>query len=174
MKVKNPVDIAPISLACDTNLLVGRLKHSWLENQIINKSVSDIIELRREGPWSELDLQFISNVYEAASLADNLIDGFSPRQLVDRLHSLQHLDQDKRNRLKDCVHELYVKQSSLAEGARQLAKTVRALAVALDDLRSLWRLGSDSDLTLAWQRVLQEANVLVRNLQGLPKRIVLP
>ena len=51
MKMRNPVGtdmagIAPISLACDTALLVGRLKHSWLENQIINKSVSDIVELR--------------------------------------------------------------------------------------------------------------------------------
>jgi hypothetical protein len=164
----------PVDLMCEAAVLAGRLKHSWLENQVLNKSGRDILEMRREGPWSGLDVQFPRRVREALDLAGALDDAFSPAQLVDRLLVFAHLSGRDREMLRSAVHSAYLARIGMRAREGKLAKAVAELSIQLDQVRALWQNGSESDLERAWCQTLQLGARLRDELDALPKTIALP
>lgn len=160
--------------ACEADVTLGRLKHSWLENQILNKSAADVIDLRSGGGWSSLDQQFPRRIEEAADFVARIVDAFSPAQLVEKLGFFRDLSAEARDTLRSAVHRSYLAHSDIAGRKASLDSAVRILALSLDNVRRLWRDSSDHDLELAWGNVLRAAARLRDELDALPRGIVLP
>ena len=163
-----------IDFSCYTAILRGRLKHSWLENQVLNKSAKDILEMRSEGAWNALMEQFPTRVREARGLVEAMLEGFSPAQLVDRIEIFAVLSETTKASLRGTLHSGYLAQSEVRAQQQSLASTTNELAGVLDRVSRLWREGSDCDLERAWQDVISAAAALRDELEALPKGIVLP
>ncbi len=161
-------------LICDAAIQRGRLKHSWLENQVLNKSADKIIQLRREGPWEALENRFPIRVQEAIGLAGRIVDDYSPVVLIDRIPLFGHLDEDARARIKIGVHNAYLARETLTSRVEPLTAAARSLGVALEHVLQQWRRGSDCDIERTWQDVLRAASRLRDELDALPRTIVLP
>src|SRR4051812_20756218 len=97
-----------LELMCNAAVHRGRLKHSWLENQILNKSAAKVLQLRSAGPWEALEKRFSLRVQETVELAGRIVDDYSPAQLVDKISLFGHLDEGTRARLKNGVHLAYL------------------------------------------------------------------
>ncbi len=166
------------SFPCSSNILRGRLKHSWLENQLLNKTADEVVYLWKETGWGALDNEFSMRVSETITLAENLVQGFSPAQLVDSLAPLARLDQETRDLIKQAVHKAYLESSGITELSQPLCKAAKALEAALDQLRTVWRrpvtVANEKDLKNAWQMVSTQAKALHAVLERLPKGVVLP
>ena len=78
-----------------------QLKHSWLENQVQNKDADDIVMLWQAQLWQEvLESNFPDRIQKTTALAENLVIGFSPSQLVDELSPLSSLPDPQKERLR--------------------------------------------------------------------------
>ncbi len=158
-------------------ILRGRLKHSWLENEILNKT-PQAVKLLRDGPgWPAL-ATFQANAAQALDLANNIAGGFSPSTLVDGSGPLSTLSVDERRTIKDAVHRAYLQVFDANVLAAELRIAATAMHSALNDFINVWsvRAGNDSVTTLRekWISVLVAAATLRDKLDALPNRIVLP
>lgn len=163
-------------LYCPAGSVRGQLKHSWLENQILNKTTGQIAELRRSG-WPALLEEFPERLKQAQRLADEVEVGFSPTQLIDRLRPLRGLPQGERREIGAAVHAAYLERVDTEILREKLTAAAASLAQALARLRAEWEtsaVASDARLQETWEEVLVEAARLVEVLDELPRGIVLP
>jgi len=171
------VTIVP-QIECQANLLRGCLKHSWLENQLLNKTTDEVIYLWEEIGWAALDKEFSERVNEAIYLADDLESGFSPAQLVDHLAPFAKLNQETKVLIKQAVHKAYLKSSKIPDFREPLREAAITLGEALDELRNVWQLPVTEDneqlLMGVWLKVNTRAKALHTMLERLPKGVVLP
>src|SRR5690348_2819815 len=105
---------------CEGANLRARLKHSWLENQVLNKTPSDVLDLRSYGFWHALESQFPARIREAGILADGVDQAFSPAQLVERLAPFDHLDDRRRKLVLHAAHRAYLAESGIEGHAPHL------------------------------------------------------
>lgn len=173
----NSNDHSTLSLRSTASVLRGRLKHSWLENEILNKT-SEAVELLRTGPgWPAL-ATFQANAAQALDLANNIAGGFSPSTLVDGSGPLSTLSVDERRTIKDAVHRAYLQVFDANVLAAELRTAATVMHSALNDVINVWsvRAENDSGTTLRekWISVLVAAATLRDKLDALPNRIVLP
>lgn len=169
--------LTPWNIPCEANTLRGQLKHSWLENQLCNKKVEDVLYLWSEGKWRALESEFDMRIKETLELADNLAEGFSPSQLVDQLRPLAQLSEGDRALIKKAVHKAYLESSGILELQAPLKKTAKSLAEALSQLRKAWMIKShegESQVKKAWEQVSKKANELLEIFKSLPTGVVLP
>jgi len=155
----------------------GRLKHSWLENQVLNKTPAIVVALRHEVGWPELR-RFPSDVEQAITLADEVEFGFSPASLVDKCAPLAGLPEDLRNIIREAVHAAYLRCFDVHTAAQCLLNAADRMMVALSSLLAEWDKPddalSDAGLQSRWRMVLDAAEPLRDALDALPKGIVLP
>jgi len=168
----------PWNIHCEMNTLRGQLKHSWLENQLCNKTADDVVFLWQQGGWLALEKEFDARIQDALRLADNLEDGFSPAQLIDSLTPFSSVDKTTKNILKQAVHASYLESSGISNLQAPLRKAATALGGAIQKLRELW-LDRDTDqgeanLRRAWEDVSLRAHTLLKIMEQLPKGVVLP
>ena len=167
-----------IIISCEASVLRGRLKHSWLENQLLNKTSEEVVYLWRETGWGALDKEFSQRVSETITLADELEEGFSPAQLVVHLAPLSKAHQETKDLIKQAVHRAYLESSKIVDLKEPLREKAISLGEVLDELRKVWRLPKteDSEQTLrdVWQKVGMRAKALHSILERLPKGVVLP
>lgn len=163
---------------CQANQSRGRLKHSWLENQLLNKNPEEVVFLWQNTGWTALDKEFSVRIKEAVDLADNLENGFSPKELVEQLAPLSHIDEETKGLIKKAVHTAYLKSSNITDLKLPLRDNAMALGGALDELRAVWILPVDVNneqiLKHVWVKVSVNAKALHSILAKLPKGMVLP
>ena len=155
----------------------SRLKHSWLENEVLNKTPEIVVALRHEVIWPELR-RFPAYAKQALALADEVEYGFSPARLVDDCAPLAVLAEEERVSIRKAVHAAYLE----CFDAPGIAQTLRAAAVrmqvALSALLDEWGKPdtsiSNAELQTRWRIVLDEAVYLRNALDALPSGVVLP
>lgn len=155
----------------------GRLKHSWLENEVLNKTGEVIIELRHQGGWPELQ-RFPAEAEQALALSELVEFGFSPARLVDECEPLSVLSDEDRDAVRKAVHEAYLEQFDALSAAKDLRDAAQRTAAALQEMLGEWTKPtnaiSDASLQTRWGAVLTEAVRLHSALEALPRGIVLP
>ncbi len=162
---------------CTSVNVRGRLKHSWLENEVLNKTPEIVVTLRHEVGWPELQ-RFPADADQALALAAKVEFGFSPVRLVDQCAPLTTLPEDQRLAIRQAVHAAYLgcfDAHSAAQCLRDAANhTKAALLALLDEWNKPDVAISDTELQMRWRGVLREAEHLRVALDALPKGIVLP
>lgn len=155
----------------------GRLKHSWLENEVLNKTPEIVVALRRDAGWPALK-RFPADVQQALSLADEVEFAFSPARLVDDCAPLAALAEDQRTIVRQSVHAAYLKCFDAQAAAQWLRDAAERMKTALSALLAEWDKAdeavSDAELQARWGAVLDAAEPLRNALDALPKGIVLP
>lgn len=167
----------PWNTPCDANTIRGQLKHSWLDNQILNKSAADVGFLRKQGSWPSLYSEFDTRLEDAQRLAGMIESGFSPALLIDSLTVFADLDARSRADLKQAVHAVYVTAFRPSDFVPTYEKAVKELRTAITDFRNAWDIQTNSgeDLVVGtWEQVIKRAKTLEKVLNSLPKGIVLP
>lgn len=158
-------------------ILRGRLKHSWLENEVLNKTGEQVVFLRRSQGWPELH-GFHGPATEAHLLADRIEPGFSPARLVDECPSLNQLDDADRQKIRRAVHAAYLEVFDVQKVAADLKAAAKDMSQTIDDLLTEWNkdnmLLSDAALKARWEVVLARASILREVLDALPRGTVLP
>jgi len=173
-------------MPCDAALQRGLLWHSWLKNQILKMDAGYVAHMhsrpslleeresfeRKIQPGGEFD----SRLDEARRFAREMVDGFSPAQLVDS-GPLTSLSTEARAGLKSVIHGEYLEQTSIEERSGPIAGAVDELGKALSDFRDVWyqRSQAEADQVRAGFEQLQaRARALHEMLGNLPEGIVLP
>lgn len=166
-------------IPCTANALRDKLRHTWLENQIFFYDVDDVVSFWEDGDWSNtINSVYPELIQEAIDLANNLVDGFSPAQLIDELLSLKPLSKDTRNRFKKAVHEAYLSATNISSVENPLREAATAMQIELMELQRLWGMphGADNEKALrqCWERIGLKGKPLHSLLGKLPKGVVLP
>lgn len=166
----------PWEISCPANTLRGQLKHSWLENGILCARPANVVGRRADGSFEREGkiAQYLNDIDVTRQLAEDLIQGFSPAQLVDQLGPLQKLPEETRLKIKEAVHDAYLDSSGMTELAESLGQEAEVFAKEFEKFSKVWNTGDDTDLKKAWQGVLQKAETLLAVFEKLPKGVVLP
>ncbi len=167
---------SPWNIPCDANDLRGRLKHSWLENEVLQYRSDNVVNRRRDGSWKR-DGRIAAHedrIADLMELADGLVDGFSPAGLVDRLEPLEALAPEAREMVKAAVHQAYAERHGMEELAVSLKAEAEYFRQSFVSFKKAWEDGDDAALEDAWDQVLQQAQALVAVLEKLPRGVVLP
>lgn len=168
----------PWNISCETNTLRGQLKHSWLENQVLNKTSDNVINFWKSTGWKALEQQFAVHIRKAIQLSDEQESGFSPAQLVDTLTPFEKVNDETKELIKQAVHKAYLESSNITQLKVPLKEAAEELEKALGHLLEAWnqQVSEKSELELkkAWDEFLTRARKLHSVLEQLPKGIVLP
>lgn len=164
------------STLCGPILSRGRLKHSWLENEVLNKTAEVVVILRGGGGWPELQ-RFPDEADQACRLADEVEFGFSPARLVDECAALAvFLPETQRNAVRQAVHAAYLEGFDAQGAAQRLRESGEQMKVALVALLAEWNRPdetvADAVLQDRWGEVLDRAETLCMALDALPKGFV--
>lgn len=155
----------------------ARLRHSWLENQVITKNAQDVVYLWRTLGWEAL-ARFPERIDEVLDFAEDLTRGFSPAQLACALGPLRELKKNEREIVQETLHLAYLEVFPAAERAEEIVKAGSRLGESSGALQELWSMSPTDDLesavAQAWERVRADAEVLLGALRRLPEGIVLP
>ena len=171
--------MSPWNIPCRANTLRGQLKHSWLENQLLNKTTDDVTRLWRTGIWEkEIGETFPYRIDQSRQLANEMVRGFSPAQLVDQLSPLQNLSEESRFRLKDVLHSAYLESSDISVLSELLSQGVEDFAEKFTKFLPVWNTKRTDEnepaLRDGWNQLQQVANSLLAVFETLPKGVVLP
>ena len=161
---------------CQADITRGQLKHSWIENEIQGTQPTNVVNRRRDGSW-ERDgkiTKFIRNIELTRQLAHDMIQGFSPSQLVNQLGPLQKLSAEIRANIEKAVHDSYLESSDIEDLADDLRLEVEIFAKEFKKFSEVWQKGDDAALRNAWQGVLEKAEALLSVFERLPNGVVLP
>jgi hypothetical protein len=170
----------------DAALQRGLLWHSWLKNQILKMDAGYVAymysrtSLLEERESFERKIrpggEFESRLDEARRFAHDMVDGFSPAQLVDS-GPLANLSAEARAGLKSIIHGEYLEQTSIEERSGPVAEAVDELGKALSDFRDVWYRGPHSgadQIRAGFEQFQTRARALHEMLGNLPEGIVLP
>ena len=170
---------------CDIYQQLGRLSHSWLENQIIRVEPSVVACVRTDAAMlkARLDFEerikpggeFDRRIVETRALAHRISDGFSPQQLIDD-GPLATLSSEAREAIKTVIHREYLEQTEIEQTIEPLVHAIDDLENALRVLSRIWfqQDSEDSDLINAFEHLQLKAKALHGKIGNLPEGIVLP
>ena len=169
----------PWNIACRANTFRGQLKHSWLENQVCNKTANDVATLWRTQIWDEVIGEiFQYRIDQMRELANELVNGFSPAQLVDQLSPLQNFSEENRFRLKNVLHSAYIENSGISALSELLSQEIEGFAQEFTRFLTVWNTKRTDEnepaLRHGWNQLQQVANSLLAVFEKLPKGVVLP
>lgn len=164
---------------CPANTLRGQLKHSWLENQVINNDADDVVSHWKDGDWSDkVDSVFPRRLQQTNELIDGLVEGFSPKQVVDQLAPLKSLPDELFNKVKSAIHEAYLNDSMITCLDVPLRECSIALQEELNKLKEIWHMpvtvDHEAELRQCWENVRDKGKALHALLVKLPNGVVLP
>lgn len=178
INIRRVANRTPWNISCRAAVVRGQLKHSWLENQVMNKSADDVVHLWNEIGWPALEQDFAARVQEAIRLAEGMVSGFSPAQIVDRIAVFQEIPTEIRDMLRGAVHEEYLQCTELPADSARLRDAATVMGEAVNTLLGAWNNPRTeqgaSDIRQAWNEVLEKARQLAQVLDDLPRGIVLP
>lgn len=170
--------LAPFNIPCDVNNIRGQLRHHWLENQILNKTPEDVLFIfQNEKKWNALETEFEYRIAQAIKLSDDMIEGFSPRQLVEKITLLSSLSNDTKILLKDKIHKIYFENSNIQSISTRFKDAVKFLSDDIKALKKEWgetTSGENNAIKEKYQAVLDSATLLYNLIKLLPKGVALP
>jgi len=171
----SPFNIPPLKLddGFSAGIVRGQLLHSWLENQVLNTK-QDKIDRVREGERWETPGKFMPRVKQAIRLAENLVDCYSPRQLVYRLSALSSLSDGQKGRLGAALHEIYCSTCGVEDLARRLKESAEAVKESLREFLECLSAEDRREVPSSWERFRANAERLYAALQEVPKGVVIP
>lgn len=170
----------PWNIPCEANNRRGRIKHAFLENGILNTAAED-----RAGAWltgSDDELitrQFPGYISWAEKLAEEMVEGFSPSQLVDKLSPLQNLSHEIRTKIKEAVHAVYLEETEIVALAREFKQEVKDFVPVCNSFIKTWQEterieGNKPIIREPWRRLQKHAESLYAVVIKLPQGVVLP
>lgn len=168
--------LTPWNIPCDANTLRGQLKHSWLENEVLNISIETVIALWQQGAVDRA-VKYAARIADLDHLADSFVDGFSPSLLVDTLKPFGGLSMDEKTAIKSAVHTAYLESSGILALQVPLNAAAMGMKTSLQELSDAWALPhhkSEDAVRMAWENVRTKARALILELEHLPKGVVLP
>ncbi|KAB2889240.1 MAG: hypothetical protein F9K32_13525 [Desulfobulbaceae bacterium] len=166
---------APWRIHCPVNQLRGQLKHSWLENQVRDQRPATVINRRADKTWDRAILEiFPREIDRCRKLLKEMVEGFSPRQLVSQLMPLRQLTAEDRQQIEAAVHTIYLERTGIEALVPELDKAIAALESELTQLQEAWKTGDDEMLTAVWENFQKTATPLLSLLGELPKGVALP
>ncbi len=158
--------------------LVGRLRHSWLENQVRNKSADEVVAIWREGPWNALERDFPAHLARARALARHLASAYSPARWVERLLPLAALPEGERRRLARALDGVYRAGGGLGDLPKRIEECTPAVERARAVVVRRWQARStpeaEEQLVASWSAFHEEASRLHGLLQELPSGPCIP
>lgn len=170
--------LTPWNIPCEANTVRGQLKHSWLENQLTRLTIDDIIANWKSGiEWPELEREFQGRIKQTIELADNLAEGFSPKQLVDKLHPFTVLSISDKEKIKVAVHEAYLASSQIMDLQIPLKSAANGLGQEISRLQAAWRNKSadgETHVRKTWEQTVLNGRELLTIFDRLPNGVVLP
>jgi hypothetical protein len=125
---------------CDAASLCSTLRHDWLDHQIIRPLRAEKAKWMSVAGDRTLPLFFRSLgawVREVRTFADDAVEGFSPRQLVDA-GPLGQLSEGVRSLVKDGVHQAYLDQQLVQPLVEQLRKVTDSFEAAAEGFVGAW------------------------------------
>lgn len=170
---------------CEAALLRGSLRHSWLENEIIDRRPDDIAKWYGTFSPERVSLEkgispkgeFYLRLGKARELADIMITSFSPAQLVEN-SVLARLPMDVKQLIKGILHNTYLEKTGIAELTSPLEDAINKFALELQHFTETWYssrppAGSEA-VRGGFLRLQERARELHEILGCLPEGIVLP
>lgn len=175
-----------LSLPSELSQERGRLRHLWLKNQVLALNEDFVVLMHgkrslqkaRESFESKIqpDGEFTIRLNDARRLVQQMLEGFSPAQLVD-LGPLEQLSKDARRQVKSVSHDLYLRKTAIAELSESLTGAITDLANALQEFTTTWFEQPTAHETLIRSRFAHFqlcAQALQEKLGRSPEGIVLP
>ena len=157
---------------------VARLRHSWLENQVRNKSADEVVAIWREGRWNALERYFPLQLAQARVLAGHLTSAYSPARWVERLPRLAAFPEAERRRLARALDAIYRAAGGLGDLPKRIEECAPAVELALAVVVRRWQARStpeaEEQLVASWSAFHEEASRLHGLLQGLPSGPCIP
>lgn len=165
-------------------MLRERLRHSWLENQIILRRTNfiSLLYLNNSNERHAFEEriksggEFDSNLHEARVLQQAMVDGFSPARLVDS-GPLIRLPEDVRSLMKDVLHKAYLAETQIDKVAASMEPAIEELAQSIKHFSGVWFQGASVDsqeIETSFRAIQDRAKVLHEILGSVPRGIVLP
>lgn len=169
----------PWNISCPVNILRGQLKHTWLENQVCNKSADDVANLWRTKSWDNVIGEIFSHrIDQSRQLATDMLSGFSPAQLVAQLGPLQNLPDESRSRLKEVLHSAYLESSGISNLSESLSQELESFTEQFTKFLTVWNTERIDENEVAlrdgWKQLQEIAKSLLAIFEILPKGVVLP
>lgn len=163
----------PIELSATRSVI----KHSWLENRILNKTPDAICALWLTGDWKALNGEFLDCERDAEMFGQTFVESFSPARLVDLVGPLTQLDSGDKAALRTWLHEAYLAKQSVSKLAPMYMKALVELRGGLAALRKAWLLSRPEgrrQIHDCARRVVASAGRLRDIMEQIPKGLVLP
>ena len=160
------------ALPCKASSLRGKLKHSYLENAVCLPTLpEDLMESLTEKENGVARQQIIRQlIREFTDLIGSLEQGFSPAQLVERLHPFQVLTAEDRLSLKEQIHRRFVQDFQLASRKERFERVAGEFLKVLDLFLGIAN-GGGKSAQPAMIQVQDFARGLIRELEDFPKGI---
>jgi hypothetical protein len=170
--------LSPFKIPCNADVIRGQLRHHWLENQILNKTPEDVLFiLQTEERWDALETEFEQRIAQAIKFTDDMIEGFSPKQLFDKIEILSSISNETKMLLKDKIHKVYIEKSNIQNISISFQCAVKSLEGAIKEFKKMWKQSKserNEAITEMYQAVLDSATLLHDVIKLLPKGVVLP
>lgn len=156
----------------------GVVKHTWLENGIINKQVMGILYFRLdEKRWQALDMKFPALEEDAERFGLNFVDAFSTGKIVDHLSPLKLLPQEVREELRQFLDALYLQDGKMKQLQIEYQTHLTFLRDRLSELRDVWSLHGTNGIEQVQKsivRLVDAALTLNAVMERIPKGAVIP
>jgi hypothetical protein len=123
----------------------SRLRHSWLENQVLNRDSSVVADRHDTSTEAGVvfkrkictDGEFAHAAKEVREFCNIMIEGLSPARLLDR-KPLSLLLGELRQLIAGDLHQLYLKRSEIERAKAEIRATVVEFEASLVALCRLW------------------------------------
>ena len=175
-----------VGMSCEVRQRCSRLSHSWLKNEILNLDPGYIGLLYQRTAHSvartsfeqkiQVDGLFSARIEEASQLANEMIDGFSPEQVVDT-SALRNLPAETRKAIKEVLRAEYLIQTDIESKVKQIHLAIADLKKALGSFAETWfgrKSVKPEKIQAGFTLVQVRAQALHGLLAKLPEGIVLP
>ena len=168
-----------------TTIVRQTLSHNWLEKLLLrNADYVARLHTRSKDDEARQDFEgFIQPggeyerwITQAKELAENMVEGFGPAQLVDR-GPLAVLSDAGRTLLKEVLHRAYLEATGIESLKEPLRKALETCEDAFRAFQETWRREPSAppdDVKTAFDGLLTAARGLLGEVEKLPKGVVLP
>jgi hypothetical protein len=166
--------IYPVELTA----LHGRIKHTWLENCIINKGTNRILDLwLDELRWEALDTEFHQWEIDAEEFGYSFVAGFSPARFTEILKPLARMSEPVRRELSEALDAIHHSTHAPRAMQPQYQSALKVLRLDLANLRTSWDLpksGHQATILDYATQLVNSATALRDILEKIPKGVVIP
>jgi len=163
----------------------SRMRHSWLENEILNCDPPYVQSLRTSVSQARTEFEsmigedgtFGKMIQECRQFCRTIVDDLSPRHLVE-IGSLAKLPSHVRSAIASTLHQIYLAQSNIQKIQTELTGHIDAFDQAFQRFATVWydvsRDNGTGEVRSAFECLQREGRHLHRVLGRLPEGTVLP